>query len=104
MRIQMILVAAISMTILSVVASPALARDEGRCPNGRSPTAAMWLSIAHLGLGEYNLEDWGPWSNVTERKFWFELIPGYGWPGYLQVKSALDAKNCKTNVDLVFKE
>lgn len=104
MKVKTISFAVIAMLLLSMIASPALAQERGRCPNGRSSTAAMWLSIAHPGLGEYHLKGWGPWRNMPERKFWFGFIPGYGWPGYLQVKSALDAKNCKTNDDLVFKE
>ena len=104
MRIRTIFVAAIAIAIAFLAASPALARESGRCPNGRSSTAAMWLSIAHPGLGEYHLKGWGPWRNMPERKFWFGFIPGYGWPGYLQVKSAIDASNCKTNDELVFKE
>ena len=93
-----------TLAIIVSSASSALAREDGRCPNGRSSIAAMWLSIAHPGLGEYHLKGWGSWSKVPERKFWLGFIPGYGWPGYLQIKSALDAKNCLTNDDLVFKE
>jgi len=84
------------------VAWPATAT--ARCPNGRSSTAAMWLSIAHPGLGEYMLKGWGPWKNMPPKKFWLGFIPGYGWPGYLQVKSAIDASKCKTNDDLKFRE
>ena len=104
MKIKKLFVAAAAMTLIVLLGSPALAQQNGRCPNGRSSTAAMWLSIAHPGLGEYHLKGWGPWRNMPERKFWFGFIPGYGWPGYLQVKSAIDASNCKTNDDLVFKE
>jgi hypothetical protein len=41
---------------------------------------------------------------MPPKKFWLGFIPGYGWPGYLQVKSAIDASQCKTNDDLTFKE
>jgi hypothetical protein len=84
-------------------ASPARAEDH-RCPGGRSAQAAMWYSIAHPGLGEYYLKGWGPWSHMPQRKFWLGFIPIYGWPGYLQVKSAIDARNCRTNDDLVFRD
>jgi len=64
----------------------------------------MWLSILHPGLGEYHLKGYGPWKKMPQRKFWLGFIPGYGWPGYLQVKSAIDASNCRTNDDLNFEE
>jgi hypothetical protein len=61
----------------------------------------MWLSIAHPGLGEYYLNGWRSFvRNCPQKKFWLGLIPLYGWPGYLQVKSAIDAYNCRTNDDL----
>ena len=70
---------------------------------GRNPTAAMWLSIAHPGLGEWYLNGWGNFATkCPQNKFWLGFIPGYGWPGYLQVKSAIDAKNGRTNDDLTF--
>jgi Ca-activated chloride channel homolog len=60
------------------------------------PKSAMWLSIAHPGLGE-GKNAGGGFARVPKRKFWLGFIPGFGWPGYLQVVSAIDAKNCKTN-------
>jgi hypothetical protein len=102
MKVKMLLFVISALAIL--VASPAFAREPGRCANGRSSVAAMWLSIAHPGLGEYHLKGGGDWSNMPERKFWLGFIPLYGWPGYLQVKSAIDARNCRTNDDLTFKE
>jgi len=92
------------VALAMLVASPALAGAPSSCANGRSPNAAMWLSIAHPGLGEYSLKGWGPWSNMPQRKFWLGFIPFYGWPGYLQVKSAIDARNCRTNDELYFKK
>jgi hypothetical protein len=91
-------------TLAMLVASPALADAPSRCANGRSPNGAMWLSILHPGVGEYFLKGWGPWRNMPQRKFWLGFIPFYGWPGYLQVKSAIDARNCRTNDDLTFKK
>lgn len=71
--------------------------------SGRNPTAAMWLSIAHPGLGEWYLNGWGSFAtNCPQNKFWLGFIPLYGWPGYLQVKSAIDAKHGETNDDLTF--
>jgi len=102
MKVKTLLLVVLALAIL--IAPPAFARESGRCANGRSSVAAMWLSIAHPGLGEYHLEGGGDWSHMPERKFWFGFIPLYGWPGYLQIKSALDAKNCLTNDDLTFKE
>jgi hypothetical protein len=89
------------LALLGLVSSrPVMA--ETRCPNGRSKQAAMWLSIAHPGLGEYFLKGWGSWSRMPQKKFWLGFIPLYGWPGYLQVKSADDAFNCRTNDDLSY--
>jgi hypothetical protein len=92
----------IVVAFASTLASPAFA--QARCPNGRSSNGAMWLSIAHPGLGEYMLKGWGPFEKCPQKKFWLGFIPLYGWPGYLQVKSAIDASKCKTNDDLTFRE
>jgi hypothetical protein len=89
-------------TALALLSQPAQAAD--RCPGGRSKQAAMWLSIAHPGLGEYFLKGWGAWSKMPQKKFWLGFIPLYGWPGYLQVKSADDAFHCRTNDDLAYRE
>jgi hypothetical protein len=84
-----------------LLAAPAGAAESRRCPNNRNPESATWLSIAHPGLGEYYLKGWGGfWSNAPQKKFWLGFIPIYGWPGYLQVKSAIDANHCRTNDDL----
>ena len=88
--------------VVGIFSLPAAADD--RCPTGRSRQAAMWLSLAHPGLGEYYLKGWGHWSKCPQKKFWLGFIPGYGWPGYLQVKSAVDAHDCKTNDHLVFRD
>jgi hypothetical protein len=53
---------------------------------------AAWLSVAHPGLGEYYNAGWGDFfERCPQKKFWLGLIPLYGWPGYLQVLSAIDA-------------
>ena len=82
----------------------ALSPPEARAAEDRSTVAAMWLSIAHPGLGEWYLRGWGSFSRCPQKKFWLGLIPFYGWPGYLQVKSAIDAKHGRTNDDLTFPE
>ena len=94
-----------SLVALALLAAPtaALAQQQARarCPNGKSTDAAMWYSIAHPGLGEWYLKGWGSFNaNAPQKKFWLGFIPLYGWPGYLQVKSAIDAKNCRTNDEL----
>ena len=61
-----------------------------------APSKAMWLSIAQPGLGE-GRNAGGGFAKVPKRKFWLGFIPGFGWPGYLQVVSAIDAANCRTN-------
>jgi hypothetical protein len=94
------------MTILALaatfaLATPAQAAEHRRCPGNRSPESGTWFSILHPGLGEWYLKDWGPFfDNAPQKKFWLGFIPLYGWPGYLQVKSAIDAHHCRTNDDL----
>jgi hypothetical protein len=98
MKAKKILALSLAMTLF--LGSAAQGASGARCPNGRSAEGAMWFSILHPGLGEYHLKGWGPWSNMPQKKFWFGFIPFYGWPGYLQVKSAIDARNCRTNDDI----
>ena len=98
MRFRFLTSPLIALLLLTASVSPAPADDE-RNYN------AMWLSIAHPGLGEYYLQGWGPFaSHCPQRKFWLGLIPIYGWPGYLQVKSAIDARNGRTNDELSFRD
>jgi hypothetical protein len=87
------------IALLAIAVSAALASSAAaeRCPNGRSADGAMWFSILHPGLGEYSLKGWGPWRNMPPKKFWLGWIPIFGWPGYLQVVSAIDARHCRTN-------
>ncbi len=59
--------------------------------------AAMWKSIAHPGWGEMSNSGLGFREGMPKRKFYLGFIPFFGWPGYLQVVSAIDARNCKTN-------
>ena len=62
---------------------------------------AAWLSVAHPGLGEYYNAGWGDFfENCPQKKFWLGLIPLYGWPGYLQVLSAIDAYHGRTSDNL----
>ena len=62
---------------------------------------AAWLSVGHPGLGEYYNAGWGDFfENCPQRKFWLGLIPLYGWPGYLQVLSAIDAYHGRTSDNL----
>jgi hypothetical protein len=84
--------------LLASLASPAAAAT--KCRNGKSKQGAMWLSIAHPGLGEWYLKDWGDFGNAPQKKFWLGFIPIFGWPGYLQVKSAVDAYHCERHDDL----
>ena len=62
---------------------------------------AAWLSVGHPGLGEYYNAGWGDFfENCPQRKFWLGIIPLYGWPGYLQVLSAIDAYHGRTSDNL----
>ena len=76
------------------------ASAQADCSGGGYSQNAMWLSIAHPGLGEWYLKGWGPFPKALQKKFWLGFIPFYGWPGYLQVKSAIDSAHCKTNDDV----
>jgi len=91
-----------TLLLLAALLVPSAA-EARRCPGNKSRQGAMWYSIAHPGLGEYYLRDWGRWENCPQRKFWLGFIPFYGWPGYLQVKSAVDAYHCRTNDRLTFR-
>jgi hypothetical protein len=62
---------------------------------------AAWLSVGHPGLGEYYNAGWGPFfDRCPQKKFWLGLIPLYGWPGYLQILSAIDAYHGRTSDNL----
>jgi hypothetical protein len=93
-----------SLAALALLAAPTASfaqQARAKCPNGKSTDAAMWYSILHPGLGEWYLNGWGSMNaHAPQKKFWLGFIPLYGWPGYLQVKSAIDAKNCRTNDEL----
>jgi hypothetical protein len=88
------------LTFVLVLSVAASARSERKCAGGRGAQSAMWYSILHPGLGEYYLKGWGPFPNAPQKKFWLGFIPFYGWPGYLQYKSAKDASNCLTNDEI----
>jgi hypothetical protein len=90
--------ALIAFAVALLVAAPT--RAERQCAGGRGAQSAMWYSIIHPGVGEYYLKGWGPFPEMPQKKFWLGFIPFYGWPGYLQVKSAIDAANCRTNDDI----
>jgi hypothetical protein len=72
---------------------PAKAPAEVHC----NSNGAMWKSIAHPGWGEMSNSGKGFKEGMPKKKFYLGFIPFFGWPGYLQVVSAIDAKNCKTN-------
>jgi len=92
-RIMMILV------LGTLLAAPPMAEAQ-RTAAGRR-RAAAWLSVAHPGLGEYyNAGYGGFFDNCPQKKFWLGFIPVYGWPGYLQVLSAIDAYHGRTTDNL----
>jgi len=89
---------AVAVGFILLLAGSSFAWDAANPPPkapGRNPAGAMWLSIAHPALGELYNAGWG-WSKVNEKKFWMGFIPFYGWPGYLQVRSAIEARHGKT--------
>ena len=84
----------------ALLLAPTAGFAAGECSGGKSSDSAMWYSILHPGLGEWYLKDWGSFDNAPQKKFWLGFIPFYGWPGYLQVKSARDARRCNWNDNL----
>ena len=89
-----------AVSLIFALAGEAAARDGNPCA-GQSLDNATWLSVAHPGLGELYLKGWGPFfERAPQKKFWLGLIPGFGWPGYLQVKSIHDVRKCRTDDDL----
>ena len=94
-----VLIGAFAVSVFAL-STPAIAAGDGAQP-GRSQTAAMWYSIAHPGLGEWYLKGWGSFDrNCPKKKFYLGFIPLYGWPGYLQVISAIDARHGRTGDNL----
>ncbi|HYD48891.1 MAG TPA: hypothetical protein VEB21_11115 [Terriglobales bacterium] len=92
-----VIVAAMALTLVAT-SSPAAAAQS----SDQRRFNAMWWSILHPGVGEWYLKGWGGFINCPQKKFWLGFIPIYGWPGYLQVKSAIDARNGRTNDSLTF--
>ena len=95
-------IVAVTLFGLAVFAAAPAARAEKMC-GAKSAQGAMWWSILHPGVGEWYLRDFGAFRKAPQKKFWLGFIPVYGWPGYLQVKSAIDAEKCLTNDNLTFR-
>ena len=89
--------ALLALLLVTWIASPVPA--DARTPGQHR--AAAWLSVAHPGLGEYYNADWGFFfDRCPQKKFWLGFIPLYGWPGYLQILSAIDAYHGRTSDNL----
>ena len=91
-----------TVTLAFILAVCLVAVTPGAAPAAeKSREAAMWYSILHPGLGEWYLRDWGSFGrNCPQKKFWLGFIPVFGWPGYLQVVSAIDARHGRTDDNL----
>jgi Ca-activated chloride channel family protein len=63
----------------------------------RGGAGPMWASIGHPGIGEMINSRKGFRLGMPKRKFFLGFIPFFGWPGYLQVVSAIDAYRGKTH-------
>ena len=89
-----------SIVVLSVaLVFPVVASAQSTAQGRRR--AAAWLSVAHPGLGEYYNAGYGNFfDRCPQKKFWLGFIPLYGWPGYLQVLSAIDAYHGRTSDNL----
>jgi hypothetical protein len=86
--------------ILAVALVVGIAGGAGARTIGDARKAA-WLSVGHPGLGEYYNAGWGDFfERCPQKKFWLGMIPFYGWPGYLQVLSAIDAYHGRTSDNL----
>jgi len=93
MRMGTLIVLVVGVTL--GLAAPSSARTLGE------RRKAAWMSVGHPGLGEYYNAGWGDFfENCPQKKFWLGLIPFYGWPGYLQVLSAIDAYHGRTSDNL----
>ena len=85
----------VALALSLTVAGPVSARSLGQARK------AAWLSVGHPGLGEWYNRGWGDFfEHCPQKKFWLGLIPLYGWPGYLQVVSAIDAYHGRTSDNL----
>jgi hypothetical protein len=84
-----------------MLAAPAAGARSRRVRTPGDARKAAWLSVGHPGLGEWYNAGWGPFfDRCPQKKFWLGLIPLYGWPGYLQVLSAIDAYHGRTSDNL----
>ena len=86
---------ALLLCVILLAAGASFAWDDNNPPpkaENREPIMAMGFSIFHPGLGEWYNAGWGGWQNCNTRKFWLGFIPFYGCPGYLQIKSAKNAR------------
>ena len=91
---------AATLVVLGVLASVAPVQAKTHATR-RNSAAAAWLSVAHPGLGEYYNAGWGLFfDHCPQKKFWLGFIPLYGWPGYLQILSAIDAGHGRTSDNL----
>jgi hypothetical protein len=90
---------AATVVVLGVLATVIPVQAKSRAH--RNSAAAAWLSVAHPGLGEYYNAGWGLFfDRCPQKKFWLGFIPLYGWPGYLQILSAIDAGHGRTSDNL----
>lgn len=90
---------AVALLVVACAAPAADARRRARTAG--DARKAAWLSVGHPGLGEWYNAGWGPFfDRCPQKKFWLGLIPLYGWPGYLQVLSAIDAYHGRTSDNL----
>jgi len=90
---------AVVLGVVLLLASSALAWDaKNQPPLRKYPNrgVAILLSVLKTGLGEWYNAGWGGWRNCNKKKFWLGFIPFYGTPGYLQVRSAIDAGRLRT--------
>jgi hypothetical protein len=93
--------AAAALAVLGVLAVTGDARAARRARSIGQARKAAWLSVGHPGLGEWYNAGWGSFfERCPQKKFWLGIIPLYGWPGYLQVLSAIDAYHGRTSDNL----
>ena len=68
---------------------------------GVAALAALIVLGRQAGGYVLGFAGWGPFfDRCPQKKFWLGLIPFYGWPGYLQVLSAIDAYHGRTSDNL----
>ena len=64
-----------AVTVALALFGASSASAQADCPDNRYSQNAMWLSIAHPGLGEWYLKGWGPFPEGAAEEVLARLHP-----------------------------